>query len=130
MGSWGRLMTKKRPEPVDVEVGRRVRTFRLEKGFSQEQLAAQLGLTFQQVQKYEKGANRIGAGRLQHIADILGIPITEFFATGKVGKTEPTQIFELLNSAASLRLLRAYARIRKPGLREVVVTLLEQLADS
>ena len=123
-------MTNKRPEPVDIEVGRRVRTFRLEKGISQEQLGTQLGLTFQQVQKYEKGTNRIGAGRLQHIANILEIPVTEFFASRSAGKTAPTQIFELLNSAASLRLLRAFARIRKPELREVVVDLVVKIAES
>jgi transcriptional regulator with XRE-family HTH domain len=64
---------------VDVEVGRRVRTFRLEKGLSQEQLGDQLGLSFQQVQKYEKGINRIGAGRLMRIANILEIPVENFF---------------------------------------------------
>jgi transcriptional regulator with XRE-family HTH domain len=64
---------------VDIEVGRRVRTFRREKGLSQEQLGDQLGLTFQQVQEFEKGINRIGAGRLQHIANILEIPVGNFF---------------------------------------------------
>jgi DNA-binding XRE family transcriptional regulator len=70
---------KRSPDRVDIEVGRRVRTFRLEKGLSQEQLGDQLGLTFQQVQKYEKGINRIGAGRLQRIANILEIPVGNFF---------------------------------------------------
>jgi DNA-binding Xre family transcriptional regulator len=70
---------KRSPDRVDIEVGRRVRTFRLEKRLSQEQLGDQLGLTFQQVQKYEKGINRIGAGRLQRIANILEIPVGDFF---------------------------------------------------
>ena len=72
-------MPKRSADRVDIEVGRRVRTFRLEKGLSQEQLGDQLGLTFQQVQEYEKGINRIGAGRLQHIANILEISVGNFF---------------------------------------------------
>jgi transcriptional regulator with XRE-family HTH domain len=70
---------KRSPDRVDIEVGRRIRTFRLEKGLSQEQLGDQLGLTFQQVQEYEKGINRIGAGRLMRIANILEIPVEIFF---------------------------------------------------
>jgi DNA-binding Xre family transcriptional regulator len=74
---------KRSPDRVDIEVGRRVRTFRLQKEWSQEKLADQLGLTFQQVQKYEKGSNRIGAGRLQRIANILEIPVADFFTSHK-----------------------------------------------
>ena len=73
----------KRPDPTDIEVGRRVRALRLERGMSQERLAFALKLTFQQVQKYEKGTNRIGAGRLQRIADILEVPVSTFFADPK-----------------------------------------------
>jgi transcriptional regulator with XRE-family HTH domain len=73
-------MPRKQTDPLDIEVGRKVRALRLERNMSQEKLGDALGLTFQQVQKYEKGANRISAGRLQRIAEILGVPTTAFFA--------------------------------------------------
>ena len=68
-------MSVKRPDPVDVEVGHRIRIERLARGLSQTALANQLGVTFQQVQKYEKGVNRVGAGRLTKIAEVLGVPV-------------------------------------------------------
>jgi len=74
----GRAMTRK-PDPLDVEVGRKVRALRLNKNMSQERLAEALGLTFQQVQKYERGTNRISAGRLQRIAKILDVQTSIFF---------------------------------------------------
>jgi transcriptional regulator with XRE-family HTH domain len=120
-------MSNKSPDPRDLEVGRRVRAFRLQKGLSQEKLGDELGLTFQQVQKYEKGTNRIGAGRLQRIAEIFGVPIDQFFTPGKAEKSLPDGIFELLDSAASLRLLRAYSRIRDPRQQQAVVHLVETL---
>ena len=72
-------MTKKEPNPVDKHVGSRVRMRRLMLSMSQEKLGDALGITFQQVQKYEKGTNRIGASRLQHIANILRAPVATFF---------------------------------------------------
>ena len=75
-------MSVKRPDPVDVEVGHRIRIQRLARGMSQTALANHLGVTFQQVQKYEKGVNRVGAGRLTRIAEVLGVPVNAFF-TGK-----------------------------------------------
>jgi transcriptional regulator with XRE-family HTH domain len=123
-----RVMTKKGPDHRDIEVGRRVRTFRLQKGLSQEKLGDALGLTFQQVQKYEKGTNRIGAGRIQRIAEILEVPITDFFTQQKRGGTAPNEVFELLDTAAGLRLLNAYCRIRDPQLRQAVTLLVEQIA--
>jgi transcriptional regulator with XRE-family HTH domain len=122
-------MTKKRPDARDAEVGRRVRTYRLQKGLSQEKLAEQLGLTFQQVQKYEKGTNRIGAGRLQRIAEILGVPVIDFFEPTK-GKSASNEIFELLDTAASLRLMRAYLRIRDPQVKQAVAHLVEKIANN
>src|ERR1041384_2179747 len=73
------LMSVKRPDPVDIEVGHRIRIERLARGLSQPGLANQLGVTFQQVQKYEKGVNRVGAGRLTKIAEVLGIEVGTFF---------------------------------------------------
>jgi transcriptional regulator with XRE-family HTH domain len=72
-------MAKKVPNPIDVHVGSRVRNRRLELGMSQEKLGTALGLTFQQVQKYEKGTNRIGGSRLQHLSGILQVTIAYFF---------------------------------------------------
>jgi transcriptional regulator with XRE-family HTH domain len=123
-------MSKKNPDARDIEVGRRVRTFRLERSFSQEKLGDALGLTFQQVQKYEKGTNRIGAGRLQHIAEILGVSVTDFFTEQKRSGSGPSEIFELLHTGASLRLLRAYSRIRDPRVQQAVAQLVERIADS
>jgi transcriptional regulator with XRE-family HTH domain len=73
-------VTKRGHDPLDVEVGYRVRAFRIQRGLSQQKLADQLGVSFQQVQKYEKGTDRIGVGRLQTIAVILEVPIYDFFA--------------------------------------------------
>src|SRR3954469_12919070 len=75
----------RRADLRDAEVGRRVRSRRLECRLSQTQLAEKIGVTFQQVQKYEKGVNRIGAGRLQRIGEALDVPITFFFGTGEAG---------------------------------------------
>jgi transcriptional regulator with XRE-family HTH domain len=73
------MMPPKKPDLVDVEVGQRIRIQRLQSGLSQTSLAEHLGVTFQQVQKYEKGVNRVGAGRLTKIANVLGIPVSTFF---------------------------------------------------
>ena len=121
-------MPKRGPDPLDIEVGQRVRTFRLHKGLSQEKLADQLGITFQQVQKYEKGTNRIGAGRLQRIANVLGIPVSDFFTSHKQGGAAPAELFRLLDKAAALRLLRAYSRIRQPKVQQAIMRLVESIA--
>jgi transcriptional regulator with XRE-family HTH domain len=121
-------VTNKRPDPLDIEVGQRVRTFRLQKGLSQEKLGDRLGLTFQQVQKYEKGTNRISAGRLQRIANVLGIPISDFFASHKQGGVAQAELFKLLDTAAALRLMRAYSRIREPRLQLAIMRLVGSIA--
>src|SRR5260370_18155605 len=83
------IMAKKAPNPIDRHVGSRVRMRRLMLGMSQEKLGDALGLTFQQVQKYEKGTNRIGASRLQHLAQILQVPVAFFFeGAPQAGKKE------------------------------------------
>jgi transcriptional regulator with XRE-family HTH domain len=122
-------MTKKGPDVRDIEVGRRVRVFRLQKGLSQEKLGDALGVTFQQVQKYEKGTNRIGAGRIQRIAEILDVPVTNFFTShGHKGATS-NEMVELLDTAAGLRLVRAYLRIRDSQTRHAVIHLVEKVAE-
>jgi transcriptional regulator with XRE-family HTH domain len=123
-------VSKRSPDRVDIEVGQRVRTFRLQKGLSQEKLGDQLGLTFQQVQKYEKGTNRIGAGRLQRIANILEIPVADFFTSHKQGAVAPAELFKLLDTAAALRLVRAYSRIREPRVQRAIARLVENIVSS
>jgi transcriptional regulator with XRE-family HTH domain len=120
------VMSIKTPDPTDIEVGRRVRALRLKKEMSQGKLADALGLTFQQVQKYEKGANRIGAGRLQRIAEIFGVPIWALFGAQAPTKTPPESLFEFIDSAAAMRLLRAYSQIVNPKLKQALVTLAEE----
>src|SRR5262245_52154816 len=82
------MMTPKKPDPVDVEVGQRIRIQRLQSGLSQTSLAEQLGVTFQQVQKYEKGVNRVGAGRLTKIAKVLDVPVSSFFGAHDTSSVE------------------------------------------
>lgn len=120
-----RFVMKKGPSPRDVEVGRRVRVFRLQRNMSQEALGSRLSLTFQQVQKYEKGTNRIGAGRLQQIAEILDVPVSAFFDRPPVG-TKP--LMEFIDTAASLRLLQAFERMQNPAVRSAFVRLAESVA--
>src|SRR5262245_17550003 len=114
------LPRKKAPNPTDQHVGSRVRMRRLMLAMSQEKLAAALGLTFQQVQKYEKGINRIGASRLQQLSHILQVPVSFFFEGapnaspphGSNGSTlSMTQIDDFVSDLDGLRLMRAFMRI-------------------
>jgi transcriptional regulator with XRE-family HTH domain len=127
-------MSVKRPDPVDVEVGHRIRIERLARGLSQTALANQLGVTFQQVQKYEKGVNRVGAGRLTKIAEVLGVSVSTFFSGKEVLETEDSPRSEeasplkLLTVSGAFRLLRAYADIEDTNLRRSIVDLVEQVS--
>jgi transcriptional regulator with XRE-family HTH domain len=128
------MMTAKKPDPVDVEVGQRIRIQRLSKGLSQTALADQLGVTFQQVQKYEKGVNRVGAGRLTKIAKTLGVPVSTFFGAHDGGTLErsdrgtPSSPLRLLTVPGALRLLRAYGQLNDGKLRRSIVDLVENVA--
>jgi transcriptional regulator with XRE-family HTH domain len=128
------MMTPKKPDPVDVEVGQRIRIQRLQSGLSQTSLAEQLGVTFQQVQKYEKGVNRVGAGRLTKIAKVLGVPVSSFFGAHDTGSTERTERgaasspLKLLTVPGALRLLRAYAQLNDGKMRRSIVELVENVA--
>src|SRR5437870_4525439 len=108
----------RRPDRHDEEVGRRLRARRLERELSQTQLGEQIGVTFQQLQKYETGANRISAGRLQRAAEALGVPMTFFFeesVPARKGRSEslpeglPPTAFEFLNSSHAIRLVKAFS---------------------
>ena len=123
----------KKTNPIDAQVGNRVRIRRMLIGMSQERLGDLLGLTFQQVQKYEKGVNRIGAGRLFEIARILGVPI-DFFYDG-VGATleNPSEgtppVMEFVSSGEGLQLSLAFMKIKDPKVRKRVLDLVKSLAN-
>jgi transcriptional regulator with XRE-family HTH domain len=132
------MIAKKAPNPTDKHVGARVRMRRMMLGMSQEKLGDALGLTFQQVQKYEKGANRIGASRLQQIAHILQVPVSFFFegapaAPGQqLGSAEapsPSYVSDFLATSDGLALTKAFMRIRNPKLRRRIVDLVEQIVS-
>jgi transcriptional regulator with XRE-family HTH domain len=124
-------MGAKSPDHIDVAVGQRIRIQRLTAGLSQTELAEELGVTFQQVQKYEKGVNRVGAGRLTKIAEVLGSPVSYFFGTNDNGMIErrgtASSPLKLLTEPGALRLLQAYGRINDPKLRRSVISMLESL---
>jgi transcriptional regulator with XRE-family HTH domain len=123
--------TKRSPRSAgvaDIEMGRRIRLRRRETGISQTELAGHLGLSFQQMQKYEKGINRIGAAQLQQIAKTLGVDIP-FFYDGD-GKESDVDSLLRLNSVFSLRLLRAYTTIKDKTVQRRLVILVEMIAAS
>jgi transcriptional regulator with XRE-family HTH domain len=124
-------MANKGPTAIDRQVGIRVRMRRLTLDMSQEQLAAGLGVTFQQVQKYEKGHNRIGASRLQQLAEILQVPVSFFFedfaAPGRT-RASLSDLSNLLATADGQALSRAFMNIRDARQRRCIVILLEAMA--
>ncbi len=122
-------MTRRGGDPRDAEIGQRVRALRLQRGLSQTELGQLISVTFQQVQKYEKGANRISAGRLQRIAEVLGVPVAYFFASnGSQSAAAADHDGEVLQSEGALRLARAYARNKEPGIRLQLLRLTEAIA--
>lgn len=132
-------MNTKAPSQIDVFVGSRVRMRRLMAGLSQEKLADGLGITFQQVQKYEKGTNRIGASRLQAIADVLGVHPSFFFQEGEEGGTpraglgdvrEPNEISSFVSSKEGIALNRAFLKITDPVLRKKIISLVAAVAQT
>jgi transcriptional regulator with XRE-family HTH domain len=121
-------MPKHVAHPTDQHVGTKLRARRTKLGMSQSTLAEALGLTFQQVQKYEKGANRIGASRLQHIAQILQMPV-EYFFEGLPQERGPRRTADDA-TPDGLQLTKAFMQIPNAKLRRSIVNLVEQLADS
>ena len=125
--------------PIDVHVGKRIRVRRTILGMSQETLADALGITFQQVQKYEKGINRVSASRLYEISQVLGAPISFYY--DEYGSSESSQTYgfaenesgfesEDLKSRESMTLLKAYYQISDPKVRKKAVDLIKSLSDS
>ncbi len=130
-------MAKKAPNPIDKHVGSRVRMRRMMLSMSQEKLGDALDLTFQQVQKYEKGTNRIGASRLQQIANILQVPVSFFFEGaphvgthhGSMSEApSPAYVSDFLATSDGLSLTKAFMRIKNSKLRRRIVDLVEQIA--
>ena len=134
------MAEKKKPNPIDIHVGSRVRLRRTMQGMSQEKLGEALGVTFQQVQKYEKGTNRIGASRMQQIADALNVPIPYFFedapvgatgrATGMAEESGSSYVVDFLSTPEGIQLNRAFIRIQSPTVRRKLIDLVRTLADA
>lgn len=130
-------MPRKPPNPIDIHVGARVRMQRMLLGMSQDSLGARLGITFQQVQKYEKGDNRISASRLQQIGEILNASPAFFFAglvdTPKARTDSPASaahVATFLSTVEGLQLNRAFVRIGDARVRRKIVELVTALAES
>ncbi|KAB0572370.1 helix-turn-helix transcriptional regulator [Brucella pituitosa] len=132
------IENKKKPNPIDVHVGSRIRLRRNMLGLSQEKLGESLGITFQQIQKYEKGTNRVGASRLQAISSILTVPVSFFFEdapgsnpTSQAGfaeDNEATYVVDFLNSNEGVQLTRAFTKIADPKVRRKIIDLVKSLA--
>jgi transcriptional regulator with XRE-family HTH domain len=128
---------QKATDPIDKHVGSRVRMRRMMLGMTQTKLSDGLGLTFQQVQKYEKGKNRIGAGCLQHISELLQVPVPFFFegaphlpgeSEGNGAAPSPAYVSEFLATSDGLALTKAFMQIKEPSLRRRIVQLVEEIA--
>jgi transcriptional regulator with XRE-family HTH domain len=129
-------MAKKIPNPIDMHVGSRVRMRRLILSMSQAKLGDAIGLTFQQVQKYEKGTNRMGSSRLVQIANVLKVPVT-FFFEGTPGQSKldgkapsPAYVSNFLATSDGLALTKAFMRIKDAKLRRSIVKTVEEIAGN
>lgn len=133
------MESKKKPNPIDIHVGSRLRLRRNMLGISQEKLGEGLGITFQQIQKYEKGTNRVGASRLQAISSILSVPVAFFFEDAPSGDGVAPKglaedhsgiyVADFMSSTEGLQLNRAFAKIGDPKVRRRLVELVKVLAD-
>jgi transcriptional regulator with XRE-family HTH domain len=132
-GTRQKMMNQRKPDALDIAVGQRIRIERLARHMSQTELAERIGVSFQQVQKYEKGLNRVGAGRLTRIAEVLGIPVRAFFETD-ASATQPdgdkASPLEMLAEPGAVRVLRAFTQIPEGPLRRSILELMEKMADT
>lgn len=129
---------KKSPNPVDKHVGSRMRTRRLLAGLSQEKLGEALGITFQQIQKYEKGTNRISASRLQQASRVLGVPVEYFYEGGPQFDGTPAgfadgaatdYVSDFLMTNEGIQLMKAFVRIKDSAVRRRVIDLIDALGE-
>jgi transcriptional regulator with XRE-family HTH domain len=126
-------MGSRQPNATDVHIGQRLRMLRIAKGLSQSDVANDLGISFQQIQKYENGRNRIGAGRIQELANLFGVSAAFFFQGAPSIKTKglnQPSTTEMLSKTDTIALVKAFNRIRNRAVRHHVVDLVEKLADS
>jgi transcriptional regulator with XRE-family HTH domain len=127
-------MSARSPNKTDIHIGRRIKMERLACGLSQTDVAKRLGITFQQIQKYERGVNRVGAGRLQEIANVFSVTPAFYFEDGprhQLGQSEEaSETTELLANKYNLALAQAYNRIRCRDVRRNVLELVEELAET
>lgn len=134
------IANKKKPNPIDIHVGSRIRLRRTMLSMSQEKLGEALGITFQQIQKYEKGTNRVGASRLQNISSVLNVHVAFFFedapgdpSTGQPGMSESNSsnyVVDFLSSSEGLQLNRAFIKIEDPKVRRKLIDLAKALAST
>jgi transcriptional regulator with XRE-family HTH domain len=129
MSYGGLAMVARTPDPLDVMVGAKIRIFRTHCGMSQSDLADKIGVAFQQVQKYEKGTNRVGASRLSRIAAVLGVSIGELFESSGDKPADSKSPFRLLAGRDALRVLTAFSRMSDPRVRRAIAQLVETVAD-
>jgi transcriptional regulator with XRE-family HTH domain len=136
-------MSSPAPDPIDICIGSRLRLRRLAMGFSQETLAQALGVTFQQIQKYERGSNRIFSSRLFHLARVLKVPLGYFFEglspEGELRPVEPSKtknsspteedVQDLLGKQETLKLIQAYHQIRDPGVKRQIYALVRSVGE-
>jgi transcriptional regulator with XRE-family HTH domain len=134
-------VNKKKPNPIDIHVGSRIRLRRTMLSMSQEKLGESLGITFQQIQKYEKGTNRVGASRLQNISTVLNVPVAYFFEDAPGEAADSAQegfseanansnyVVDFLSSSEGLQLNRAFVRIEDPKIRRRLIDLAKALAS-
>ncbi|ALE03401.1 helix-turn-helix domain-containing protein [Bartonella ancashensis] len=127
--------TKRKPNPIDVYVGTRIRLRRNILGLTQEKLGEHLGITFQQIQKYEKGTNRVGASRLQAIAEIMDVPVSYFFDRSMSdqpmeGFAESDERFmDFCSSNEGIQLMRAFTNILDAKVRRKIIDLAKALSE-
>jgi transcriptional regulator with XRE-family HTH domain len=121
-------MAVRKSGPLDAMVGAKIRMFRINRGMSQTALAERVGVSFQQVQKYEKGANRVGASRLSQIASVLGITVGELFESSQEKTAAANSPVHLLAEPGALRVLKAYLRTNS-RVRLAIARLVESIAD-
>jgi transcriptional regulator with XRE-family HTH domain len=121
-------MAARKSGPLDAMVGAKIRMFRINRGMSQTALAERVGVSFQQVQKYEKGANRVGASRLSQIASVLGITVGELFESSQEKVAAANSPVHLLAEPGALRVLKAYLRTNS-RVRLAIARLVESIAD-
>jgi transcriptional regulator with XRE-family HTH domain len=121
-------MSSRSPDPIDALVGQNIRVRRIDKGLTQTDLANRIGVTFQQVQKYEQGVNRVGGGRLFKIADVLELPLSAFFEGAKIARHQESPL-ELLTEPHALRMIKAFCQIDDEETRRLLVEVVERLAS-